>query len=51
MTVPAIVTDIPDRVVWLPANAQGCDLRHDLGSHAGETVELATPTTDAGRQQ
>ena len=51
VTVPAIVIDIPDRVVWLPANAQGCDIRRDLGSHAGETVELATPTTDAGRQQ
>ncbi|WP_017609849.1 NADH-quinone oxidoreductase subunit G [Nocardiopsis xinjiangensis] len=51
VTVPAIVTGIPDRVVWLPANAHGCDVRRDLGSHAGETVALATPTTDAGRQQ
>ena len=50
VTVPAVVTDIADRVVWLPANAHGCDLRRDLGATAGQTVELAAPTTN-GRQQ
>ncbi|SIO90469.1 NADH-quinone oxidoreductase subunit G [Nocardiopsis sp. JB363] len=50
VTVPAVVTDIADRVVWLPANAHGCDIRRDLGATAGQTVELAAPTTN-GRQQ
>ena len=48
--MPAVVTDIADRVVWLPANAHGCDIRRDLGAGAGQTVELAAPTTN-GRQQ
>ena len=50
VTVPAVVIDIADRVVWLPANAHGCDIRRDLGATAGQTVELAAPTTN-GRQQ
>ncbi|WP_306367394.1 NADH-quinone oxidoreductase subunit G [Nocardiopsis sp. CC223A] len=50
VTVPVVVTDIADRVVWLPANAQGCDIRRDLGSGAGETVLLSAPST-AGRHQ
>ena len=50
VTVPAVVTDIADRVVWLPANAHGCDIRRDLGVGSGQTVELAAPTTN-GRQQ
>ncbi|WP_017588324.1 NADH-quinone oxidoreductase subunit G [Nocardiopsis ganjiahuensis] len=50
VTVPVVVTDIADRVVWLPANAHGCDIRRDLGGRAGQTVALAAPTTN-GRQQ
>ncbi|MFW6640175.1 NADH-quinone oxidoreductase subunit G [Nocardiopsis algeriensis] len=50
VTVPVVVTDIADRVVWLPANASGCDIRRDLGSAAGEIVLLSAPTP-AGRQQ
>ncbi|WP_017601059.1 NADH-quinone oxidoreductase subunit G [Nocardiopsis lucentensis] len=50
VTVPAIVTDIADRVVWLPANAHGCDVPRDLAGGAGETVILAT-ANDPGRNQ
>ncbi|MFV2197106.1 NADH-quinone oxidoreductase subunit G [Nocardiopsis sp. LOL_012] len=50
VTVPVIVTDIADRTVWLPANADGCDVPRDLGGRAGETVVLAPNTTDTGRQ-
>ena len=50
VTVPVVVTEIADRVVWLPANAHGCDIRLDLGGTAGQTVALAAPTTN-GRQQ
>ncbi|MGW5876336.1 NADH-quinone oxidoreductase subunit G [Nocardiopsis terrae] len=50
VTVPVVVTDIADRVVWLPANAHGCDIRRDLGGTAGQPVSLAAHTTN-GRQQ
>ncbi|MDA2813138.1 NADH-quinone oxidoreductase subunit G [Nocardiopsis sp. RSe5-2] len=41
VTVPAIVAaDMPDRLVWLPANAHDCDVRRDLGAAAGDTVRL-----------
>ena len=50
VTVPVVVTEIADRVVWLPANAEGCDIRRDLGSGAGETVLLSAPST-TGRHQ
>ncbi|GHC70591.1 NADH-quinone oxidoreductase [Nocardiopsis terrae] len=50
VTVPVVVTDIADRVVWLPANAHGCDIRRDLGGTAGQPVALAAHTTN-GRQQ
>jgi NADH-quinone oxidoreductase subunit G len=45
VTVPVIVTDIADRVVWLPANADGCDVPRDLGGGAGQTVLLSASTT------
>ncbi|WP_053617018.1 NADH-quinone oxidoreductase subunit G [Nocardiopsis sp. NRRL B-16309] len=50
VTVPAVVTDVADRVVWLPANADGCDIRRDLGGGAGSTVIVAASDTN-GRQQ
>ncbi|TDQ45625.1 NADH-quinone oxidoreductase subunit G [Actinorugispora endophytica] len=39
--VPAIVTEMPDRVVWLPANAADCASRRDLGAGIGAVVSLA----------
>ncbi|WP_285731784.1 NADH-quinone oxidoreductase subunit G [Nocardiopsis sp. ATB16-24] len=51
VSVPVIITDIADRVVWLPANADGCDVPRDLGGGSGQTVLLAPSTTDSGRHQ
>ncbi|WP_159941387.1 MULTISPECIES: NADH-quinone oxidoreductase subunit G [unclassified Nocardiopsis] len=48
VSVPVIVTDIADRVVWLPANADGCDVPRDLGGGAGQTVLLAAAGPTAG---
>ena len=31
-TLPVEVTDMPDRVVWLPANSAGCAVRAQLGA-------------------
>ncbi|MBV2361798.1 NADH-quinone oxidoreductase subunit G [Streptomonospora nanhaiensis] len=40
VSVPALVVPMPDRVVWLPANARDCDVRRDLGADAGAVVRL-----------
>ncbi|WP_067969848.1 NADH-quinone oxidoreductase subunit G [Nocardiopsis trehalosi] len=46
VSVPAVVADMPDRVVWLPANARDCDVRRDLGARAGAVVALAVDAAD-----
>ncbi|CAM3697931.1 Molybdopterin dinucleotide-binding domain-containing protein [Nocardiopsis rhodophaea] len=40
VSLPAVITEMPDRVVWLPANGEGTDLRRALGVGAGALVEL-----------
>ena len=35
------ITEMPDRVVWLPTNAAGCAVRRDLGASTGTVVSLA----------
>ncbi|MGI8328448.1 NADH-quinone oxidoreductase subunit G [Actinomadura scrupuli] len=43
VTVPfEIVPDMPDRVVWLPANSLGCAVHRDLGVDAGAVVKLSS---------
>jgi len=42
-TLPAEVTDMPDRVVWLPANSAGCAVRAQLGAGHGTRVTLRSP--------
>ncbi len=42
-TLPAEVTDMPDRVVWLPANSAGCAVRAQLGAGHGNRVTLRSP--------
>jgi NADH-quinone oxidoreductase subunit G len=40
ITVPVHVTDMPDRVVWLPTNSAGCAVRAELGGGHGSLVTL-----------
>jgi NADH-quinone oxidoreductase subunit G len=40
VTVPAEVTAMPDRVIWLPANSGGCAVRRELGADAGALVTV-----------
>ena len=40
ITVPAEVTAMPDRVVWLPTNSAGCAVRRELGAAAGALVSV-----------
>ena len=40
LTVPVELAAMPDRVVWLPAHSDGCDVRRDLGAGHGGLVTL-----------
>ena len=40
ITVPAEITDMPDRVVWLPTNSAGCAVRGSLGAGHGSLVTV-----------
>jgi NADH-quinone oxidoreductase subunit G len=41
VTLPAEVTDMVDRVVWLPTNSPGATVRRSLGVTAGATVTVS----------
>ena len=40
ITVPVEISDMPDRVVWLPANSAGRGVRRELGAGHGTLVML-----------
>ena len=40
ITVPLQIADMPDRVVWLPANSAGCAVRSGLGAGHGTLVTV-----------
>jgi len=40
LTVSVAVADMPDRVVWLPANSVGCAARRELGAGHGSRVMI-----------
>jgi NADH-quinone oxidoreductase subunit G len=40
VTVAVTVADMPDRVVWLPANSVGCAARRELGAGHGSRVTI-----------
>jgi NADH-quinone oxidoreductase subunit G len=40
ITVPLQLADMPDRVVWLPANSAGCAVRGSLGAGHGTLVTV-----------
>ncbi len=40
ITVPVEIADMPDRVVWLPANSAGSAVRRQLGAGHGTVVSL-----------
>ena len=45
--LPLEVTEMPDRVVWVPQNSPGCRVHLDLGTGAGTVVTVAAATADA----
>ncbi|MGW5381091.1 NADH-quinone oxidoreductase subunit G [Nocardia sp. NPDC003963] len=40
VTLPLAVTEMPDRVVWVPMNSPGCSIHTDLGARPGDVVHL-----------
>ncbi|KRD44327.1 NADH-quinone oxidoreductase subunit G [Cellulomonas sp. Root930] len=46
LTLPAVVTEMPDHVVWLPTNAVGAGVRDALHADAGHLVRLAPGARD-----
>jgi NADH-quinone oxidoreductase subunit G len=45
VTLPLAVTDMLDRVVWLPAKSPGCAVYRDLGVEAGAVVRIGVGST------
>ncbi|MGH3711891.1 MAG: NADH-quinone oxidoreductase subunit G [Micromonosporaceae bacterium] len=41
ISLPLVVTEMPDRVVWLPTNSVGSTVRRSLGVAAGALVSIA----------
>jgi NADH-quinone oxidoreductase subunit G len=41
VTVPLLVTAMPDRVVWLPAHSAGASTQVDLAAGAGSIVRIS----------
>jgi NADH-quinone oxidoreductase subunit G len=41
LTLPVVVADLPERVVWLPANQVGMPVRATLHVEAGAVVQLS----------
>ena len=42
ITLPALVTEMPDGVVWLPTNSPGATVRRTLGVTAGAVVTISS---------
>jgi NADH-quinone oxidoreductase subunit G len=40
ITLPLTITDMPDRVVWLPLNSPGSAVHRDLGVTVGSIVRI-----------
>ncbi|GLW08847.1 NADH-quinone oxidoreductase subunit G [Microtetraspora sp. NBRC 13810] len=40
--LPVRIADLPDRVVWLPANSAGCSVTRDLRATAGDIVKIGS---------
>ena len=48
ITLPLVVTPMPDRVVWLPTNSAGSAVRATLGADAGAVVTVTAGSAGTG---
>jgi NADH-quinone oxidoreductase subunit G len=51
IVVPVGITQMPDRVVWLPTNSAGCAVRRDLGAGHGSLVTVSAQKDDSRHQE
>jgi NADH-quinone oxidoreductase subunit G len=47
ITLPVATVDMPDRVVFLPTNSDGSQVRRDLAPHSGVVVKVAAAESGA----
>ena len=50
ITLPLTITDMPDRVVWVPMNSPGSAVYAQLGAAAGDVVRIEPAGDDAARR-
>ena len=48
ITLPLVIADLPDGVVWLPTSSPGSHVREQLGAAHGDVVRVARPLRSAG---
>ena len=51
ITLPLVITDMPDRVVWVPMNSPGSAVYAQLGAAAGDVVRIEPAGDDAARHE
>ncbi|GAB2929020.1 NADH-quinone oxidoreductase subunit G [Micromonospora polyrhachis] len=51
VTLPALITEMPDGVVWLPTNSPGSTVRRSLGAASGAVVRLSVGAVSLPAQQ
>ncbi len=51
ITLPLVITDMPDRVVWVPMNSRGSAVYAQLGAAAGDLVRIEPWGDDAAMHQ
>jgi NADH-quinone oxidoreductase subunit G len=47
VTLPLVLADLPDGVVWLPTFSPGSHVRADLGASSGAVVRIAPAAAPA----
>jgi NADH-quinone oxidoreductase subunit G len=47
VTLPLVLADLPDRVVWLPTFSPGSHVRAELGASTGSVVRIAVAPADS----
>jgi len=50
VTLPLVVTPMPDGVVWVPTNSTGSTVRPTLGARAGDVVTVMKAAHDLARE-
>ncbi|MGO0575334.1 NADH-quinone oxidoreductase subunit G [Ornithinimicrobium panacihumi] len=46
ITLPVVLTEMPDGVVWVPTNSTGSTVRATLGADAGAVVQISAAPSD-----